>query len=645
MISLVTRALLFCAISLHLNAEQLPLIMERPFIDGKRDPFLQSIAPSKFTKIYTFDNEYSDDNINAQYTLAIHKEGLYVLIETNAQSLSYHKRGFLYGDGFKVMVGKANPFGRSKEYIELSYSPTNLKKDKKQEQYISSYNGSSLGKKLSSGASIAASETDSGTSFEAFIPWNDIHPYHPSTNRHVGINLYFAKGMKSLQGQYVTKGFAIKPDEGFWDEAITSRSLKSYKTEQTAQFRSTFSNSFYFDHHTVISGQSLMIRFPFKQSQKPKVFQILSQGGAQNTSQNTSPDTPQDNARNETYNGQPVYTFSGTPDPAGSVAFNTAAIPAGTYILRTRDRPGNFEQAFTVLPSTRLEPLLREVMENKSLSKGLEDTFRFQIKTIEDEILALKPYEPADHLQQKILKTASNIRSALSGKAVFSDGQKVYRRAFQSMLDGSLQPYSIKLPAHYSPSKQYPLLVFLHGSGQDEQRLLEKQRGNGEFIELAPLGRDQLNAYAFKHSKIDIDEAIADASRHYSIDNNKIVIGGFSMGGYGALKIFSESPDKYKGLAIFAGHPNLANLWLDSDQFPDFSKADSLSIFRDVPVFIYHGTADPALSYAPMQQLSLLLAEQGAHVSTSFVKGRGHLYQDENSHLKYSNWLLRVLKH
>lgn len=607
-------------VTARLSADSLALVAERPLIDGKRDKFLQHLLPSKFEKIFTFDNQYSSKDVHAQYTFAMHKEGLYILIETDAKELSYHKRGFLYGDGFKLVIGKTNPFGRSKEYIELSYSPTELQEDKKREQYISSYNGLGSGKQLSSGASLAASRTENGTGFEAFIPWQDIHPYHPSFNREIGINLYFAKGMRDTQGKYVTKGFAIAPDEGIWDEAITSRKLKPYQIDRTPELRSSFSNSFYFDHHTVLSGQSLSIRFPlFDSLDAPKSFQVLSQ----------------DNI--------PVYTFSGTPNHERSIIFDTSPLKTGSFVLKTNNDPKVSRQLFTILPNVKPELLLEAIMEG-DIDQGVRNTLQFNINAIQETILNLKPYEAAEHLHQLLLDIELHVKSALDGNTLFSNEQTVYRRAFRSMLDGSLQPYSIKLPKDYSLDKQYPLLVFLHGSGQDEQRLLEKPRGNGEFIELAPLGRDQINAYAYGHSKFDIEEAIADAAQHYSIDTSNIVIGGFSMGGYGALKIFSESPNRYKGLAIFAGHPNLANQWLDSSQFPDFSKPESLSVFRDVPIFIYHGTKDPALAFSMIHQFSRAVEKHGAELTTSFVKERGHVYQDKGTHLKYSNWLRRILK-
>jgi predicted peptidase len=57
---------------------------------------------------------------------------------------------------------------------------------------------------------------------------------------------------------------------------------------------------------------------------------------------------------------------------------------------------------------------------------------------------------------------------------------------------------SLKLPAGYNPTKKYPLLVFLHGSGVTEENLLNDAWSNGSFIELAPLGHDIYGCYDSK---------------------------------------------------------------------------------------------------------------------------------------------------
>lgn len=54
-------------------------------------------------------------------------------------------------------------------------------------------------------------------------------------------------------------------------------------------------------------------------------------------------------------------------------------------------------------------------------------------------------------------------------------------------LDDVLQPYVVLVPKDYDPSREYPLLVFLHGSASTETDILDHDYGYTEdFIAMAP---------------------------------------------------------------------------------------------------------------------------------------------------------------
>lgn len=112
-------------------------------------------------------------------------------------------------------------------------------------------------------------------------------------------------------------------------------------------------------------------------------------------------------------------------------------------------------------------------------------------------------------------------------------------RAYRSKIDGSIQPYGIILPEDYRPgeNKPRPLHFWAHGRGEKlseldfiNQRLTSK----GEFT---PPGAFVLHLYgrycnANKFAgEVDLFEALADAKKHYPIDDARLVMRGFSMGG------------------------------------------------------------------------------------------------------------------
>jgi len=229
-----------------------------------------------------------------------------------------------------------------------------------------------------------------------------------------------------------------------------------------------------------------------------------------------------------------------------------------------------------------------------------------------------------------------------AGKDPYQTLRKNYRRAFLSAIDSTYQPYSITLPADYTPLKKYPLLLFLHGSGVTEEHVLDQEWNDGSCIVVAPLGRDLYGAYNSKTAQADIMEALHDVMKHFSVDEEKILIRGFSMGGYGALRTFYEKPGLFKGVAVFSGHPDLINQWTDETLNPNFLLDKYLKVFNGVPVFIFHGVKD-GIPYKLMEITAGRLRHPGAKVMLELDEEKGHEYPDKETMQKYLVWLKKCI--
>ena len=589
-------------------------LTEIPIIDGKRDPFLNHLPKRQFDHFYNFDN-IGTKNVVVTYSLAYHQDGLYILFETNAQELSYHKRGYLYGDGYKVTLGFYKSSGRSDEYYELVYSPTLQSEDRKWRQYIASFNFDGIPRTLSQKSLSQETVTSHGTSFEAFIAWDDIYPYHPQLHSDLGINLYFAKGLIDQNNQYVTNGFAINNDEAIWDEEIIYRKLSKLIFEKPKKTSSSNSLVLHFLQRSIVKGSPLNIRV-------------------------ITPNKPYHwNISNPTNRSIISGYFDQNSDYIATIA--TENLVHGEYSLEvtSHDQTNKKSFTFTIFPPLDYEPMIQQLNSLKEHDRGIVNTLIYKITSLYNTIDNTKAYESGENVLQQIVSIQQDWEAIQKGQDPYQTIDKPLLRAFHSELDGTLQSYTIRLPEGYHSKKQYPLLVFLHGSGQDHTQLLNKKRANGEYIEVAPFGRDKFKAYAYQQSQIDIEEVISDVKKHFSIQQDKIVIGGFSMGGYGALLTYYRNPKLFKAVAVFSGHPNLANEWIDDIKSPNFLDTLNLSIFNDVPIFIYHGTHDPALSFALIKDLSHKMQQSGAKVTTSFIEGRGHVYQDEKTQKLYDEWL------
>src|SRR3984893_10702637 len=139
-------------------------------------------------------------------------------------------------------------------------------------------------------------------------------------------------------------------------------------------------------------------------------------------------------------------------------------------------------------------------------------------------------------------------------------------RAFRSAILGSSVRYCVFLPASYSSpdakARRYPVLYLLHGLGGNEREIalsgewtllqdLRRDHKAGDFLVVAPDGgatfyinsRDGKSLYG----DFFLREFIPFIDRTYRVRTERAARGitGFSMGGYGALRIAFAHPEMF----------------------------------------------------------------------------------------------------
>jgi pimeloyl-ACP methyl ester carboxylesterase len=137
-------------------------------------------------------------------------------------------------------------------------------------------------------------------------------------------------------------------------------------------------------------------------------------------------------------------------------------------------------------------------------------------------------------------------------------------RGYLSQVDGSVQPYGLVVPASYTPGRPIRLDVVLHGSVRPDGMaalhfLMPFDAGDeggagpeADYIELHPLGRVE-NCYRWA-GEADVFEAIEDVCRKYSIDRDRIVLRGMSMGASGTWHLGLKHPDFFVALGPYCGY-------------------------------------------------------------------------------------------
>jgi hypothetical protein len=174
-----------------------------------------------------------------------------------------------------------------------------------------------------------------------------------------------------------------------------------------------------------------------------------------------------------------------------------------------------------------------------------------------------KPTELA-LIQKAVSRGATRLQSVTRSPAwATKRGRAV--RGYVFSVDGSVQPYGLVIPRGYDPEKPIRLDVVLHGStkpqGASELKFMErfddgdtdsKDLVDQPFIELHPLGRVE-NGYRWS-GETDVFEAIEDVCRKYSIDRDRIVLRGMSMGASGTWHLGLKHPDRFVALGPYCGY-------------------------------------------------------------------------------------------
>ena len=611
---------LLCACKSN-DQKDVAFINKTPIIDGQLDSDLEYLDIKKFKYIWQFDNP-ATDTVQVTYRMAYTPSHLYLYIETNVDSISYHRRGYLWGDGYKVLLGIPQIDSLTSEYYELSYSPSK-EKDYWERQRIANYNFTQIRKDFSQSSKSQEMALKGKSGFEALIAWTDIEPYHPWFLDEMGYNIYFAKGIETKEHGYITNGYSLVEDEGIWDEEIPKRNYKPVSFEKPTSVINRVILAKPKKNNLQI-GEPILLKVAFidKQASNDILNVTFSDLNSKVILNKKIPVQLDKILKKEEF------------------TIDIGTLESGSYNLTVKNSKDTIvNDVIIIQPTIDFQKISNEIQENKNhLKIGATNTFQFELNQIENKLTDLKKYETGEDILEDWKLFQKKYDLFIKGIDPYKNLTGPYRRAFKSKYDNTYQPYSIKLPNNYDPNKKYPLLVFLHGSGSDEQGLLKSPRSGGNFIEIAPLARDIYRAYASDDSQKDIIEAIDDVSKYFAVDIKNIIIGGFSMGGYGALRMYYEHPELYKGIAVFAGHPNLASEWL-GEEHPNFLEEKYLTSFSNTPVFIYHGRKDASLNVDLIEKMSKKLTKAGAIVTISIVEENGHEYPDENTNNLYFEWL------
>lgn len=165
--------------------------------------------------------------------------------------------------------------------------------------------------------------------------------------------------------------------------------------------------------------------------------------------------------------------------------------------------------------------------------------------------------------------------------------------------------YLLYLPKDYGKQadKKWPLVVFLHGSGESGSDLEQVKRhgppkliANGKefpFIVVSP----QASLIPPRGWQIEtLNAMLDDVLAKYAVEPDQVYLTGLSMGGFGTWAWASANPQRFAAIAPICGG---GDTWLASRRL------------KTMPTWVFHGAKDPAVPIADSEQMVAALKEAG----------------------------------
>ncbi len=195
------------------------------------------------------------------------------------------------------------------------------------------------------------------------------------------------------------------------------------------------------------------------------------------------------------------------------------------------------------------EPLLPDV---EIYAKAVDWALRY------DEFFKPEDFKAGYALLEEGFTRAKQLTA---GDAPWTKQTGLVVRGYRSRIDGSVQPYGLVVPENYvfDGEKRHRLDFWFHGRGETATELgfiRDRTHNRGQFtpadtLVLHPFGR-YCNANKFA-GEVDLFEALEHARSQYRIDDDRIAVRGFSMGGAACWQFAVHYADQWMAAQPGAG--------------------------------------------------------------------------------------------
>ena len=190
---------------------------------------------------------------------------------------------------------------------------------------------------------------------------------------------------------------------------------------------------------------------------------------------------------------------------------------------------------------------------------------------------------------------------------------------------GQTYAYCVYVPPDYTPEKAWPIILFLHGSGErGDDGLLQTDVGIGTAIRrnwklvpaivVMPQCRPQ-QIWVGPMAQMAL-KCVEAASREYRCDPDRFYLTGLSLGGHGAWYLAAQLSDRLAAIVPIAGFAELEESTGAAERLaPHLAK---------LPIWCAHGDQDKAVPVTKSREMVAAIRKAGGHVIYKELEGQGH---------------------
>ena len=199
--------------------------------------------------------------------------------------------------------------------------------------------------------------------------------------------------------------------------------------------------------------------------------------------------------------------------------------------------------------------------------------------------------------------------------------------------------YQVFVPAGFTPDKSWPVIFFLHGAGErgaDGERQTEiglpaRIREMKDFPAVVVMpqsapntwwGDPEMEAQAFA--------ALEKSMKEFHGDPDRVYLTGLSMGGYGTWAFGYKYPEKFAALVPVCGGVVASRRfitpppWHPLSKSPDDPYGETASYLTKIPIWAFHGEADPRVPVTESRKLTEAIKARGGNVRFTEYPGVAH---------------------